>query len=188
MGTDKNIKLHIVTDIKIIKMPRNIEIKAKIDNIESFKELVVKYCTEPGKVLQQHDTFFNTSDGRLKLRVQSDPSLKELIYYKRADKEGPKLCSYAVYYPDDSDSLKEVLEKCYGIRGTVEKTRTLYMYGQTRIHVDEVVGLGSFMELEVVLRDEQSIDEGTEIANDLMQKLNVHELLTSAYMDMLEKK
>jgi len=169
-------------------MPRNIEIKAKIDNIDTFKELVLKLCTEPGKVLQQHDTFFNTPNGRLKLRVQPHPSLKELIYYDRPDQEGPKLSNFSKYIPDDAESLKEVLRQCYGIRGIVEKTRTLYMYGQTRIHVDEVVGLGSFMELEVVLRDDQSIDEGTEIANDLMLKLNVHELLTNAYIDMLEKK
>ena len=169
-------------------MPRNIEIKAKINDILSFKELVLTLCTEPGEVLQQHDTFFNTPNGRLKLRVQETPSLKELIYYVRSDKDGPKLCNYVTHQPSDHESLKEVLRQTYGIRGTVEKIRTLYMYGQTRIHVDEVVGLGSFMELEVVLRDDQSIDEGKKIADDLMGKLNVHELLATAYIDMLEKK
>ena len=36
-----------------------------------------------------------------------------------------------------------------GIKGDVKKTRYLYMVGQTRVHVDEVEGLGNFMELEV---------------------------------------
>ena len=36
-----------------------------------------------------------------------------------------------------------------GIKGDVKKTRFLYMVGQTRVHVDEVEGLGNFMELEV---------------------------------------
>lgn len=167
-------------------MPRNIEIKAKIDDLDSFKRAVSLLCCETCKVFAQHDTFFNVQNGRLKLRVQSDFS--ELIYYDRRSDGGPKLCSYEVHKVDNHETLKEVLNKAYGIRGTVEKTRTLFMYEQTRIHVDEVVGLGSFMELEVVLRDDQSIEDGESIAHNLMEKLNINELLDDAYIDLLEKK
>ena len=36
-----------------------------------------------------------------------------------------------------------------GVKGEVRKRRHLFIYEQTRIHVDEVEGLGNFMELEV---------------------------------------
>ena len=45
--------------------------------------------------------------------------------------------------------FQETLKKALGIKGVVKKNRTLYMVGQTRVHVDQVEGLGDFMELEV---------------------------------------
>jgi predicted adenylyl cyclase CyaB len=76
----------------------------------------------------------------------------------------------------------------YGIRGVVKKNRYLYMVGQTRIHLDEVEGLGHFMELEVVMREGQSDAEGQAIAEDLMRRLGIREdaLIEGAYMDLLE--
>ena len=47
--------------------------------------------------------------------------------------------------------FQETLGKALGVKGRVKKTRLLYMVGQTRVHVDEVEGLGNFMELEVSL-------------------------------------
>jgi predicted adenylyl cyclase CyaB len=75
------------------------------------------------------------------------------------------------------------------VRGVVRKTRYLYLAGQTRIHLDDVEGLGHFMELEVVLRADQSDAEGQAIAEDLMVRLGVRkdDLLEGAYMDLLEK-
>jgi predicted adenylyl cyclase CyaB len=86
--------------------------------------------------------------------------------------------------------LKTALRLALGVRGVVRKTRYLYLLGQTRLHLDEVEGLGEFMELEVVLRPEQSDAEGQAIARDLMVRLGVREedLLEGAYMDLLERK
>jgi adenylate cyclase class IV len=50
----------------------------------------------------------------------------------------------------------DILTKTLGTTGVVTKTRNLYRVGQTRIHIDQVQGLGDFLELEVVLRPEQS--------------------------------
>ncbi|HET9912673.1 MAG TPA: class IV adenylate cyclase, partial [Anaerolineales bacterium] len=76
----------------------------------------------------------------------------------------------------------------YGIRGFVRKTRYLYLVGQTRVHLDDVEGLGQFIELEVVMREGQSDAEGQVIAEDLMERLGVarSDLLEGAYMDLLE--
>lgn len=64
------------------------------------------------------------------------------------------------------------------------------MVGQTRVHIDTVKDLGSFMELEVVLRPEQSTEEGQAIAKDLQDKLGVkdEDLIDCAYVDLLDKK
>ena len=46
-------------------------------------------------------------------------------------------------------TVQAALGQTIGIKGVVRKRRMLYMIGQTRVHVDQVEGLGDFMELEV---------------------------------------
>jgi len=53
-----------------------------------------------------------------------------------------------------------------------------------------VEGLGDFLELEVVMRPEQSEQEGKDIAEGLLSELGIgkSELLAEAYIDMLRAK
>lgn len=140
-------------------------------------------------MLLQEDTFFNSPNGRLKLRIlQSGPA--QLIHYDRPDRQGPKRSNYHVFETNDAENLKTTLSRAFGIRGVVRKKRRLYLVGQTRVHLDNVEGLGHFVELEVVLKPEQSDADGQAIARELMDRLGIREedLLESAYMDMLEQK
>jgi predicted adenylyl cyclase CyaB len=168
-------------------LPSNIEIKARARNFEVLKSGVEKLSDMPVQVITQQDIFFNTAQGRLKLRVLADHA--ELIYYTRPDQEGPKRSEYHIAKSDDPENLKRVLELAYGLRGEVRKTRYLYLVGQTRVHLDDVEGLGQFMELEVVMHEDQSDAEGQKIAEDLMSALGVEktDLIDGAYMDLVEK-
>ena len=169
-------------------MPANIEIKARVKDFGDIKSRAEKLSDTPVEIIPQEDTFFNTSQGRLKLRVLA-PDRGQLIYYTRPDQEGPKRSDYHIAHTADPENLKRVLELSYGIRGFVKKTRYLYLVGQTRVHLDNVEGLGQFMELEVVMREGQGDAEGQEIAEGLMTSLGVErsDLLEEAYMDLLEK-
>lgn len=168
-------------------MPANIEIKARARDFADIKSRAEILSDTPVEVILQEDTFFNISHGRLKLRVLA-PDHGELIYYTRPDQEGPKRSDYHIAHTSDPDNLKHVLKLAYGIRGVVKKTRYLYLVGQTRVHLDDVQGLGQFMELEVVMEEGQSDAEGQAIAEDLMSSLGVerNDLLEGAYMDLLE--
>lgn len=81
--------------------------------------------------------------------VLQDYSVSELIYYDRPDTEGPKLSVYSKCNIPHGDDLLNILTMALGVRGVVKKTRHLYIHDQTRIHVDDVEGLGKFVELEV---------------------------------------
>lgn len=168
-------------------MPSNIEIKARARNFEEARARAEKLSDVPMQVIPQEDTFFHTPQGRLKLRVLADHA--ELIYYTRPDQDGPKRSDYHITRSSDPVNLKRVLELAYGIRGVVRKTRYLYLVGPTRVHLDEVEGLGHFMELEVVMQEGQSDAEGQAIAEGLMSALGVEssDLIDGAYMDLLEK-
>lgn len=169
-------------------MPANIEIKARARNFEEIKARAEGLSDTPLEVIPQEDIFFNVPQGRLKLRILA-PNQGQLIYYTRPDRDGPKRSDYHIASIADPVNLKRVLKLAYGVRGVVKKTRYLYLVGQTRVHLDDVQGLGQFMELEVVLQQGQDDAEGQAIAEDLMARLGVErsDLLEGAYMDMLEK-
>ncbi len=169
-------------------MPANIEIKARVDHFESLHQAVARLSRTPCQVILQVDTYFYCPNGRLKLRELS-PDRGQLIYYQRQDISGPKHSEYHIFETDDPATLKLVLANAFGIRGVVDKIRYLYLFGQTRIHLDEVAGLGKFMELEVVLQPGQTDTEGRAIAENLMCELKIKEsdLIEAAYMDLMEK-
>jgi len=168
-------------------MATNIEIKARVDDFEALKARAESLSDQPLAVIPQEDTFFHIAKGRLKLRALA-PDRGYLIYYERPDQDGPKRSDYHLAETRDPENLKTALSLALGVRGVVRKTRYLYMVGQTRIHLDDVEGLGNFMELEVVLKEGQSDAEGQAIAEDLMRRLEVREeaLLEGAYMDLIE--
>ena len=169
-------------------MPTNVEIKARVNYFEKFQKTAEGISDTPCQVIAQEDVFFQTGKGRLKLRLLADGS-GQLIYYERPDGESPKRSDYYIYTTSRPTELRLVLERTLGVRGIVRKTRYLYLVKNTRIHLDQVEGLGVFMELEVVLADGQTVEDGQAIAQELMVKLGVgqEDLIQGAYMDMLEQ-
>ena len=167
-------------------MPWNVEIKARVADPRRVKPAVEVLSGKPAIVLRQEDTFFNTPHGRLKLRVLA-PDRADLIYYEREDAPGPKPSDYTIFPTTDPATVKAVLSAALGVRGVVQKIRRLYCVGQTRVHLDDVVGLGTFLELEVVLQDGQSVDDGARIARELLTRLGIPEadLVAQAYIDLL---
>ena len=168
-------------------MPVNIEIKARARDFAGLQKRAESLSDTPLQIIPQEDTFFNIPSGRLKLRLLA-PEHAQLVWYARADDTGPKRSDYRIYETNNPEGLKSTLSLALGVRGVVRKTRYLYLAGQTRIHLDDVEGLGQFMELEVVMRPDQSDAEGQAIAEELMKKLGVDfaDLLDGAYMDLIE--
>jgi predicted adenylyl cyclase CyaB len=170
-------------------MPRNIEIKARIDNLPAVTARAAALATEGPIEIKQDDTFFHCKKGRLKLRAFSGTS-GELIFYQRADAQGPKESFYMISPTSEVDSLREVLTLAYGQSGRVRKRRILFLAGRTRIHLDDVESLGQFLELEVVLAAGEPIEAGVLEAKVIMQQLDIaeHHLLEGAYVDLLAAK
>ena len=170
-------------------MPLNIEVKVKVRDSQRQQALAATLATSPPEKLNQTDTFFCVPDGRLKLR-QFTEQRGELIFYQRPDLSGPKTCTYSISRTDEPAVLQAMLAAALGVVGEVRKQRTLYLAGQARIHFDQVEGLGTFLELEVVLRPGQSQKDGQGIADRLMGQLDIHQedLVAGAYLDLLLKK
>ncbi len=168
-------------------MGTNVEIKARVKNTDRLRCRIEAISDAPCVELWQEDVFFTVPNGRLKLRSGSS-EYGELIYYEREDAIDPKPSRYLLAKTTDPAALQAVLTTALGFRGSVRKRRSLYRVGGTRIHLDKVEGLGTYLELEVVLDQEGSVEEGRKIALDLMRDLDVDpaDLLSGAYIDLLE--
>jgi adenylate cyclase class IV len=168
-------------------MSVNIEVKARARDFCNQKKAAEAMSDTPCQVIPQVDTFFNVPAGRFKLRDLGQ-GRGQLVFYTRPDASGPKRSDYFIYETSQPGLLANVLAKALGVRGIVKKTRHLYLVGQTRIHMDEVDGLGEFIELEVVMAEGQNDAEGQAIAESLMRELGIREddLVEGAYMDLLD--
>ncbi|HVO26842.1 MAG TPA: class IV adenylate cyclase [Candidatus Margulisiibacteriota bacterium] len=167
-------------------MPRNVEIKAHIASVAALASKAAAIADQGPIEIAQDDTFFRCDAGRLKLRAFSADQ-GELIFYRRANQQGPKESFYVRSPTSDPESLRELLSLAYGPVGRVLKQRTLFVVGRTRIHLDQVVGLGHFLELEVVLEDHESPEAGVHEAHEIMARLGVEpsQLIKGAYVDLL---
>ena len=169
-------------------MNRNIEIKARATNLADLVGRAKLLTDSPPQMLLQEDVFFNTPHGRLKLHTINGTQ-SELIYYERAGRHAAKrfaISSAGGGRPADRPANAK--PRLWDSRHRSQAATTLYLVGVTRIHIDQVEGLGDFVELEVVLPADWSTDDSMRTHHELMGKLNIAEsaLVAGAYMDLLD--
>jgi len=169
-------------------MPANIEIKAALTDRAAALATAARLSNSGPEIIHQEDVFFRCEGARLKLRIFA-PSRGELIRYQRDDVAEVRCSRYSIARTSDPQILLDILTHTLGRVGTVKKTRTLYLAGQTRIHVDVVEGLGDFLELEVVLRAGQTEAEGKRTAVELLREFGISEqaLIGQAYIDLVAR-
>jgi predicted adenylyl cyclase CyaB len=170
-------------------MGRNIEIKARIDSIETVAARVAALADHGPVEIAQDDIFFTCERGRLKLRAFS-AGAGELIFYQRPSETGPKESVFVIAPTAEPGALREALSLAYGEAGRVRKHRTVYLVGRTRVHLDRVDHLGHFLELEVLLSDGERPEAGAEEAHRLMAALGIAhgQLVEGAYVDLLSQR
>ena len=111
--------------------------------------------------MKQLDTYFSVPQGRLKLR-EIDPHDAELIYYERSDLAESRYSNYQICDIPEPMAFKQIATTALGVRTVVEKRRELWIFGNTRIHLDEVKNLGQFVELETVIRNQTEAEAQAE--------------------------
>ena len=164
----------------------NIEIKAKCNDPEFIREYLKNNHAEFKGTDHQIDTYFNVSHGRLKLREGNIEN--NLIYYERNDETGAKESNFQLVNINDPDGLKEVLAKSSGIKVIVKKKRDIYFIKNVKIHIDDVSGLGSFVEIEASnLYADVSKEKLQEQCIFYLKefKINNEDLIAVSYSDLL---
>ncbi len=159
----------------VLPAQTNLELKARDPDPARSLERALALGAEDRGELTQRDTYFARAGGRLKLREQS-PGETELIQYRRPDERGPRTSGYRIVPADEA--LKEALDAALGTLVVVEKRRRLLLWEGVRIHLDDVEGLGSFIELESVNGDPAKIER-------LRSELALGEPIAGSYCDLV---
>jgi homotetrameric cytidine deaminase len=165
---------------------RNIEIKARDRDPARTLELALTLGAADEGDLEQRDTYFDRARGRLKLREQ-EPGEDELIEYRRADEADARTSSYRRVPVAAAAELREALDAALGTVVVVTKTRRLLLKDNVRIHLDEVEGLGSFVELEAVAGADSDLSTEQAQVAELREQLEIGDdaLVGESYSDLL---
>ena len=164
----------------------NIEIKAKCADVLFVRNYLLANAAEFKGIDEQTDTYFNVLNGRLKLREGVIEN--NLIYYERTNQAGPKQSDYQLVKIADATGLKEALAKANGIKVVVKKRREIYYIENVKFHIDEVPGLGCFVEIEAGnIKADLSKEQLQQQCDYYLAALQINEndLVDVSYSDML---
>jgi homotetrameric cytidine deaminase len=165
----------------------NVELKARDGDPEATAARCVALGASDEGVLTQRDTYFTARRGRMKLRSDDGARGSELIAYRRPDGAEATESTYVLAPVAAAAELTEALDAALGTVEVVLKRRRLLLWEGVRIHLDEVVGLGSFIEFEAVIPDAGDLETARRKVARLRDELAItDEMLVSAgYVDLL---
>lgn len=164
----------------------NVEIKAICHNTEKIREILHQRNAEFKGLDEQEDIYFSHANGRLKLRLGKIEN--NLIHYFRDDKSNPKISRITLMPVEQGELLKKILADAYGIEVVVRKKREIYFIDNVKFHIDNVAGLGEFIEIEAIdstgERSEADLREQCEFFMKLFG-IKKSDLIHKSYSDML---
>ncbi|HVX62218.1 MAG TPA: class IV adenylate cyclase [Pirellulales bacterium] len=168
------------------RLARNIELKARLDSFAQARQVAERLATDALGVELQIDTYFAGAEGRLKLR-QREGRTDQLVWYARPNATDAKASDYRLVEVADAAALKEALAAAYGILIVVEKRREIFLHHNVRIHLDQVAGLGDFLEFEAVLGTGHDDADGRAALARLSQEFAIEpqRLVAGSYSDLL---
>jgi homotetrameric cytidine deaminase len=165
----------------------NVELKARDPDPDATATRCVALGARDEGVLTQRDTYFAGRHGRLKLRQQGAAG-DELIAYRRPDAMQAGESTYVRAPAENADVLRDALDAALGTTVVVAKRRRLFVWENVRIHLDDVDGLGTFLELEaVVAQDGSDLDDARAKVARLRDELAIggDALVAQGYSDLL---
>ena len=150
-----------------------VELKAKVDSLEHIRRKLEALKAKHVGAFQQTDIYFDVPKGRLKLR-QTDSEKAQLIYYERDNVSKPKRSDIFIMEIPESKAFTALLKKILKVKVTVEKTREIYWFDRTQIHLDAVDSLGCYVEFERKTPNApKEIERNTKRLEKLMKTLEI---------------
>lgn len=131
----------------------NFELKAHLPNPHAAETVLLSLGMELVGDGYQRDTYFSTSEGRLKFREGPTPR-NTLIAYQRSDIAQPRESDFQLAEVlGESTVLLDILAECLGIDSIVEKHRRTYKKDNVLVNIDTLLQSYHFVEIEVFFQN-----------------------------------
>lgn len=166
---------------------REIELKFKVDNKEEIISFLENHNCNISAPTYQYDTIYvkdlanvESTEGSVWLRVRKTDNNIELNYKKQSAK---KMESEEIEFEVGSYEKANSFLKALGFQEWVQvnKKRAYTKYKDYNICIDEVERLGTFVEIEVLVSDQngedyekQLLNIAKEIGIDISNRINSH--------------
>ena len=168
---------------------QNLEIKCRYPDHDRGARLARDLGADLHGRLAQTDTYFRIRPGRLKLRhTRSGPVERyELIHYRRWNRPAARTSQYELLPIADGPRALDFFTAALGVLVRVDKERTLYVKDNLRIHLDEVTGLGRFLEFELGVTPVHPIEACRARIRELEELFGITagDLVRVSYSDLL---
>ncbi len=163
-------------------MALNLELKTRVDNHKAIKHILKSIGATFERILDQKDIYYKVESGLLKLRIENGNY--SLIKYNREEEKSDRWSNYYVVKMEGAET-EPLLSSLFPIETEVLKKRELYLYKDTRIHIDTVEKLGNFIELETVVHGER--EYAKELFDEVVKLLNLElsDQIRSSYRDLI---
>jgi len=169
---------------------KNIELKISINDFSEIIPLLRKAKAKHVGEMHQIDTYYCCRNKRLKIR-NIDNKEYALISYKRPDRANGKVSNYEMFdiSPKEINSVRSSMERKFKQGVIVEKNRDLWIWKNTRIHLDIVSRLGNFLEIETIV-DNRVFKSAKKEFNDIFKLLDLkkYKKISNSYSDLLSEK
>src|ERR1041384_2040038 len=162
---------------------KNLEQKFRCGDLAKAEQAAKKLGAIDRGILHEHDYFFQAPLGRLKLRMINGHEAAELNAYQRPDAQAPTTSEYFITPIAHPDALLQTLSHSLGKPRELVKTRHLFMYHSTRIHLDKVDGVGGFVELERIMTQTSEKDGEGELKT-IVEAMGLSDAVSEAYVDL----
>jgi len=128
----------------------NFEFKAHLRDAPHVRATLKRLRARALGTDRQVDTYFHVPTGRLKIREGRLEN--SLIFYQRTNSAQARRSIVEMMLLPRRNSVRAILSAALGVLAVVDKRREIYFVGNVKIHLDQVRGLGAFVEVEAMTR------------------------------------
>jgi predicted adenylyl cyclase CyaB len=128
----------------------NFEVKARTSRQADIRVWLLANGAELRGTDFQTDTYFHLPLGAGRLKLRQGNIENSLIHYRRSDDAEARVSDVALSPVADAASLKNILERALGVLVEVKKRREIYFIENVKFHLDDLEGLGQFVEIEAI--------------------------------------